>query len=174
MTRVLVVPGYDNSGPDHWQTLWERDHPEYRRVEMPDWLNPRRDEWVATLDREIRASDEPAVIVAHSLGCITLAHWAAAHTGPVQAALLVTPVDVEATELPLETFAPVPTEPLPFRAVVVASQNDPFVAVERAREFAGNWKAVFIDAGEAGHINVASGHGPWPDGEQLLEDLMAE
>jgi len=174
MTRVLVVPGYDNSGPEHWQSLWEREHPEYVRVEMPDWTQPTRDGWVGALHEAIAASDEPAVLVAHSLGCVTVAHWAAEHTGPVKSALLVAPVDVDVTDLPVDTFKPAPLAPLPFMAVVVGSQNDPYATEERAREFAGAWRAVYIDAGEAGHINVASGHGPWPDGEQLLDDLMAD
>ena len=25
---VLIVPGIGNSGPQHWQTLWERQHPD--------------------------------------------------------------------------------------------------------------------------------------------------
>jgi predicted alpha/beta hydrolase family esterase len=175
MTRVLLVPGYDNSEPEHWQSLWEREHPEYERVDMPDWAQPQRDGWVDALDRAVGASDEPAVLVAHSLGCLAVAHWAAGHSGPVKAALLVAPApaDAESTDLPVDTFMPVPLTPLPFRAVVVGSQNDPYMSEERARELAGAWRAVYIDAGEAGHINVDAGHGPWPDGEQLLADLMA-
>jgi predicted alpha/beta hydrolase family esterase len=190
MTRVLVVPGYDNSGPDHWQSRWEREHPEYQRVQMPDWANPQRDAWVDALDAAIRASDEPVVLVAHSLGCIAIAHWAVEYSKPdpngdadatvqmnpafpVQAALLVAPADVERiSEMPVQSFAPVPLTPLPFQAVVVASQNDPYTSPERAREFAAGWLAVYVDAGDEGHINVASGHGPWLDGEHLLADLL--
>ncbi|GAA1753227.1 alpha/beta hydrolase [Luedemannella helvata] len=173
MTRVLVVPGYQNSGPGHWQTLWEQENPDYIRVEQDDWEHPTCDAWVSRLDEAVNASEEEVVLVAHSLGAITVVRWAAAHVGPVRAALLVAPADVEnLPDYPFESFTPVPLAPLPFEAFVVGSITDPYVSIERARAFAGAWRAVFIDAGDAGHINVDSGHGPWDQGELLLAGLL--
>ncbi|WP_329576933.1 alpha/beta fold hydrolase [Kitasatospora sp. NBC_01250] len=175
--QTLVVPGYDGSGPEHWQSRWEAAEPDWRRVEQRDWLAPERADWVAALDAAVAGAELPVVLVAHSLGCATVAHWAAAQperAGRVRAALLVAPADVERIEdLPLSPFAPVPTTRLPFPTLVVGSDDDPYCAPERAAGFARAWGAEYVELAAAGHINSASGLGEWPAGRALLEQLVA-
>jgi predicted alpha/beta hydrolase family esterase len=175
-SSVLVLPGYADSGEDHWQTLWERRYG-YVRVVQDDWLAPQRGDWVAALERAVRGAVAPVVLVAHSLGCILVAHWArVGDPARVAAALLVAPPDVDEIQLVLpeiESFAPVPMDALPFRTVVVASSSDPYVALPRARAMAEAWRARFVDAGDAGHLNAESGLADWPDGHRLLEELLA-
>lgn len=174
--RILTVPGYTNSGPEHWQTRWEADHPEVKRVVQRDWDRPVRDEWVETLDRAICASRGPVVLVAHSLGCATVAHWLAANEdpGPAVGALLVAPADVDRPGWPDEVigFRPMPLAPMALESTVVAGGNDPWVSVERARVFAEAWGGRFVDAGPAGHLDSSSGLGDWPAGWRLLEELL--
>jgi predicted alpha/beta hydrolase family esterase len=172
---VLIVPGWTGSGPAHWQTRWERANPAYRRVEQADWDAPDVAAWVAVLDGAVRAAPAPPVLVAHSLGCIAVAHWAAAGTpGRAAGALLVAPADVErpAAPAPIRCFAPIPRRPLPFPTVVVASRDDPYVAFDRAAALATAWGADLVDAGAAGHLNSDAGFGPWPAGEALLAGLL--
>ncbi len=170
---VRVLPGLHGSGPGHWQSIWERRHREFQRVEQASWSEPRLSDWATTLEKAVRAAPAPVVLVAHSLACALVAHWArAGTTARVAVALLVAPADVDAIEdIELRSFAPMPLERLPFPSWVVASENDPFVALDRARSFARAWGARFLEAGRCGHINVASGHGPWPDGEALLAEM---
>lgn len=173
---VLTVPGWTGSGPGHWQSLWERAHPRrFRRVEQADWENPRLDDWIRTLDAAVASAPGPVVLVAHSLGCIAVAHWAAAHARPVAGALLVAPADVERADAPgpIRPFAPVPLQPLPFRSILVASTDDEFVTMERAEHFARCWASELVPIGAAGHVHTAAGFGPWPRGERLLDDLCA-
>ncbi|HEU0013478.1 MAG TPA: alpha/beta fold hydrolase [Longimicrobium sp.] len=171
---ILIVPGWTNSGPEHWQSRWEREMPGCRRVQQRDWDHPDRGEWIAALDNAVRAAPAPPVLVAHSLGCLAVAWWAAAFPAPVHGALLVAPVDVEQADTPAElrSFGPVPIARLPFPSTVVASRSDPYAAFDRARAFAEAWGARLVDAGDAGHLNAASGHGPWPQGERLLRELL--
>lgn len=177
---VLIVPGLGNSGPEHWQSWLQQRHPSFQRVEQADWDAPVLADWVRSLENAVAAAPAPVLLVAHSLGCITVAHWAVrsgSSSAKVAAALLVAPPDVGSAEhVPPEVhgFAPVPTDPLPFRTVVLASRNDPYCGIGRACGFAVGWGADFIEAGGLGHINTASGHGPWPDGERLLLDLLRE
>ena len=170
---VLVIPGWGDSGPTHWQTLWERANPAFRRVVQRDWEYPVRSEWVETLDRHIGAVGEPPVLVAHSLGCIAVAHWARAGSRPIHAALLVVPPDVEHPDFPpvMEGFAPIPRERLAFPSIVVGSRNDQFGDFERSRTLAEAWGSRFVDAGHSGHLNTDAGFGPWPLGEALLAEL---
>ena len=171
---VLLVPGWENSGPGHWQTLWERADPQrFRRVEQRDWDAPVLDDWIHALDAAIAAEPAPVVLVAHSLGCIAIAHWGARFARPVAGALLVAPADVERVDLPepIRCFAPVPLRPLPFRTVLVASSNDEYLSMDRAGHFARCWGSELVPAGAAGHLNTAAGFGPWPEGERLLEAL---
>ena len=174
-SRVLLLPGLYNSGPEHWQSIWEKELPAFTRVIQREWDTPDRAEWVERLHKEISSSSVPAILVAHSSSCALVAHWAAAHTGPVSGALLVGPSDPEADSYPKGTtgFAPMPLNALPFPAIVVASTNDEFVTIERARFFAGRWGARIEIIGEAGHINSASGLGRWPRGLALLQELVS-
>jgi serine hydrolase len=174
MTPILIVPGLGGSGPHHWQTYLERSFPGASRVHQDDWDRPERAAWTERLTAAIEASPG-AVLVAHSLGCVAVAHAAAARPDlPVAAALLVAPADVEREHAPasVDRFAPMPSAPLPFRSIIVASRDDPHMTLERARAVADNWGAEFIDAGSVGHINVEAGFGPWPDGERLLRRLI--
>lgn len=173
--QVLVLPGWHNSGPAHWQSRWEALHG-YRRVEQHDWITPRRGDWLARLDEVVLETDGPVVLVAHSLGCVLLAAWAkfSRHRDRVQAALLVAPADTEqdALRAQLPGWAPLVREPLPFASVVVASSDDPFCALVRAQTLAQHWGSRFVDAGPRGHLNADSGLGDWPEGHALLEPWL--
>jgi predicted alpha/beta hydrolase family esterase len=172
---VLIVPGWGDSGPEHWQTLWQRKNPSYIRVVHKEWINVTLSEWVSTLDQYVCACTKPVVLVAHSLSCILCAHWAQLGGDSIAAAFLVAPTDVERRETcPPETwcFAPIPRTRLPFKSMIVASGDDPYTDVAKAELLAKQWGSEFINVGDAGHVNVASGHGPWPEGEALLKRLM--
>jgi predicted alpha/beta hydrolase family esterase len=172
---VLMMPGYRGSGPAHWQTLWEQSRPDIERVLQVSWHRPRLGDWAVTLERAVSARRR-VVLVAHSLACALVAQWArCGSVGRVASALLVAPADVDRSgrSPELASFAPMPLELLPFPTWVVASSNDPYVSRDRASAFAFAWGARFIDAGRIGHINVDSGHGDWPEGAQLLEELLA-
>ncbi len=168
----LIVPGWRDSGPGHWQSLWAARLPGALRVRQADWEHPTRAEWVERIARDILASPVPVVIVAHSLGCIAAAHLPPEAAGRVRAALLVAPADPERRAL-LHDFAPVPSRRLPYRSIVVASSNDPFCPVRLAGAYARSWGSEFVRLSCAGHINVASGHGEWPLGLALLQSLLA-
>lgn len=167
---AVIVPGWRDSGPGHWQTLWTDTLPRVRRVVQDNWVSPLRSAWVARLQETIEAVDGPVVLVAHSLGCIAVAHLPAEVLHRVQAALLVAPADPERRGV-LADFAPVPYQPLPYRSVVVASANDPFCPVRLAAAYARAWGSDFLRLNAAGHINVESGHGDWPLGLALLQSL---
>jgi predicted alpha/beta hydrolase family esterase len=173
---TLILPGLGGSGPEHWQTRWEALHPRTVRVAQRDWDHPVLADWLATLEEAVARAGEPVVLVAHSLACALCAH-AAARPGAnrIAAALLVAPADVDSpAHTPAETrsFAPLPTAPLPFPATVVASQDDSFVSLARARALAAAWGAGFVDAGARGHLNAASGLGDWPEGRRHFDDLV--
>ena len=174
---ILFVPGLGGSGPGHWQTLWERDIPDARCVEQADWNAPQRADWIRTL-KDALDKTPGAVVVAHSLGCILLAHVAAEYpTLPIKAGLLVAPADVESAGPAREAvqgFGPIPMQRMPFPSAVVTSADDPYVLVERAGVFAAAWGATLINIGRCGHINVEAGFGPWPEGKKILERLIAD
>jgi hypothetical protein len=176
-SNVLLLPGWENSGPLHWQSLWEARHG-YVRVEQHDWLTPLRGDWVARLEDVVLGCDEPAVLVAHSMGCILTAAWAAhsKNTHRVKAALLVAPGDVERPEIreQIPTWSPIELRALPFTSVLLGSCDDPYCEFERARLFAHAWGSQFMDYGPCGHINADSGLASWPEGHVLLQDLMKD
>jgi uncharacterized protein len=171
--RILFIDGWYGPDPGDWQELWLRSLPDAARVEQDDWETPDREAWVRRLDEAIGNLDPP-LLIAHSLGCIALAHWAAASTGrPVRGAMLAAPADVEANDEPaLRSFAPIPRVPFPFSAVVVASRTDPWMTPRRASEFAAAWGAAVIDGGDIGHL-TAPDYGPWPHGRQILAELAS-
>ncbi len=172
--NVLLLPGWQNSGPEHWQSHWQATHG-YVRVEQHDWVRPLRGDWIARLEDVVLQGEAPVVLVAHSLGCLLVAAWAAhsRNTHRIKAALLVAPADAEREALRpmLASWAPIPMLALPFQSTLVASRNDPYCSFERAQQLANAWGASLIDAGHKGHINVESGLGDWPMGHELLEQL---
>ena len=176
---TLILPGIGSSGPDHWQSHWERLDPSCRRVEQREWEAPQCATWVARLDEAIAAEPSSVVLVAHSSACALVAHWAMTalpeHTARVRAALLVAPSDPDGPNYPVGPtgFSPVPLRPLPFASIVVASSDDRYVTAVRARQFADAWNSRFVLLENAGHINTASGHGAWPEGYALLSELRS-
>ena len=174
---ILLVPGLGNSGPAHWQSLWEAERDDCQRVDLGMWDAPHRNSWVTKLGHAIHQSDRPVILVAHSLGCLTVAWWAALEKPVWQekviGALLVAPpeVDTAPADSRLASFDPAPKGHLPFPSILVASHNDPYMRFERARLLAGFWGSSFADAGEVGHINADSNIGSWDFGQFLLARL---
>ena len=171
---VLVVPGYGDSGPQHWQSVWEAADATCRRVVQRDWYAPTLADWRDCLDAAVAACDRPPVLVAHSLGCALVTHWTRQARRPIAGALLVAPADVDMLALVLDavaSFAPVPLDRLPFPSIVVASSDDPYVSVERAKTFARAWGSRFVLIEGGGHLNTDSGYGDWPEGRRLLDEL---
>ena len=174
---VLTIAGLDNSGPRHWQSAWDR-LPHFKRVDFGEWNEPRLHDWVPKLDRAVREAPRGVVLVAHSLGCVALAWWAAlswseAFREKVCGALLVAPPDVDAEDVDprIRDFRPIPRVRLPFPSLVVASRNDSYCSFARAQEIASAWGSEFVDAGFAGHINAESPVGAWAEGLPLLARL---
>ena len=176
---VLLVPGLNDSGPDHWQSHWERERGECARVDLGSWDDPNRNLWVNRLNLAIHRAGRPVILVAHSLACHVVAWWAEyerpAAGGPVLGALLVAPPEVEHDGIDprLARFAPVMPRALPFPTIVAASRDDPWIAFGRARRLARIWRSRFVDAGWLGHINADSGIRDWPFGQFLLRQLTA-
>lgn len=177
--HYLIVPGWHGSPEDHWQSHWQRTLPNSQRVEQADWLRPQRSDWVAELHRRIMAASEPVILIAHSLGCPTVAHWVAqaapeAHRR-VRGVLLVAPADVERPDCPepLRNFAPLPLAPLPFPSVLVGSDNDPAASADRACAMGKAWGSQASVLSGVGHINVASRHHCWEEGLAYLERLQS-
>ena len=176
---LIIVPGYTNAGPDHWQTRWETKFNSAWRIEQDDWHKPVVEEWTANLVSALSKATKPVVFVAHSLGCQTLVQaipqMDAETLKKIRGAFLVSPPDVENPAIRpkhLMTFGPYRRDPLPFPSVVVASSNDGFCSSEVAADMANAWGSLFIDAGESGHIDAKSGHGPWPEGLLVFAEFM--
>jgi predicted alpha/beta hydrolase family esterase len=172
-STILILPGLGNSGPQHWQSIWQNKF-NFTRVEQNDWDTPICDDWIETINNEIKKHDPANVIlVAHSLACTTVAYWSQKFNVKIKGALLVGPSDTEADTYPPGTtgFKPVPLIKLPFRSTVVASTNDYYLTFARATQFAKSWGSKLINIGDAGHINVASGYGDWDAGLEFLKKL---
>lgn len=173
---ILIVPGYTGSPDHHWQTRWEQKLSTARRVEQRDWDRPHREEWIANVAEAVNAASRPVVIVAHSLGVAAAVGAVPRFERPVAGAFLVAPPDLSDPALEpavLREFGAYPRDPLPFPSVTIASRNDPYSAYGTAEDLAAAWGSLFMDAGESGHINADSGHGPWPEGLLTFGKFMA-
>lgn len=175
--RELLLPGWLDSDPGHWQSRWELLH-DAHRVVQDDWTWPRRGDWMARLDEVVLQSDQPARLVAHSLGCHLVAAWAAhsRHTGRVRDALLVAPPDTEREDMPPNIFnwRPMVRATIPFPTLVAISSDDPYCTPSRAQGLARDWGAAIFDLGARGHVNASSGLGDWHEGRALLRLLHGQ
>ncbi|MBA9069455.1 hypothetical protein FHR71_003212 [Methylobacterium sp. RAS18] len=174
---ILILPGYAGSEEEHWQARWAARLKTARIVAQDAWHRPDPEAWRARVAEAVAAATRPVILIAHSLGVVAAVEAAPRFPeGVVRGALLVAFPDIEAgADLPesVRAFAPVPRDPLPFPSLLVASRTDPHCTYERAEDYAYAWGSALVDAGEAGHINVASGHGPWPEGLMRLAGFLA-
>lgn len=165
---ILLVPGLENSGPDHWQSRWERRLATVRRIQQDSWTVPVKAAWVSRIVADVGAAGKPVVLVAHSLGVIAAVHAAPLlAAGKVVGGFLVAPPSESAMERLTEidpAFRPYPRDPLPFPSLLVASRDDDWCPFGDAGDMALAWGAQLVDAGNSGHLNAESGHGPWPEG----------
>ena len=169
--HYLIVPGLNNSDEKHWQTFWERSLPSTQRVQQRSWDNPQKEEWIAKLGETIQSLNQDTIIVAHSLGVATTVMYLTQNQGKIPAhvkgAFLVSPSDVDNIEV-IKSFAPMPLEKLTIPACIVASENDPFVSMDRAEFFANAWGVSLFNAGKLGHINSATDLREWDQGRAFL------
>jgi predicted alpha/beta hydrolase family esterase len=173
--RVLLLPGWLDSDAAHWQSRWEAVHGD-TRVQQDDWQWPKRGDWMSQLEEAVLADPRPAVLAAHSLGCLLVAAWAAhsRNASRVVGALLVAPPDIERVDTPpqLATWRPIVRERLPFRSIAVVSSDDPYCAADRAAALATAWGSALVPVGARGHINGESGLENWPEGREMLNALV--
>jgi predicted alpha/beta hydrolase family esterase len=174
--EILIIPGLGGSGPGHWQSRWEAKLSTARRVEQDNWLNPRLEDWTARIIAEVEAAQRPVLLVAHSLGVTAVVHAAPRLPKDVVrgAFLVAPPADSVLLEAAGPGFTPLPHAPLPFPSVLVASRTDPYAPYEESEEISYAWGSRLLDAGEAGHINNDSGHGPWPEGLMSLAGFLKQ
>jgi predicted alpha/beta hydrolase family esterase len=172
---LLILPGLNNSGPQHWQTLWQKRKTDALRLKPASWNSPELDDWMSALDRLLEACATPPILVAHSMGCLLSVCWASRHRPDlsIAGAFLVAPPNFKRKEFPAPSFTQVPEFPLPFPALVVASTNDPYCPIEVAEELANKWRAGFVSVGPRGHISTEPGNGDWQEGWHLLEAFAA-
>lgn len=175
--KVLILPGWQGSGPLHWQMRWAALYKDVV-VEQHDWMRPLRGDWLSRLDDVLSDLEGPVYLAAHSLGCIQVAAWAAvsAQCHKVKGALLVAPGDVEAAQVTdlFPSWRPIELNRLPFKSVLVGSQNDPYCTSDRAQALAQAWGSDFLNLGLKGHVNAESNLGDWPEGREMLNSLMKE
>jgi uncharacterized protein len=199
--QTLILPGWQNSGPDHWQSRWEALYG-YERVMQHDWMQPLRGDWITRLEDHLLSKQErfahvnigleakkalnfrganpsaDILLVAHSLGCHLVAAWAALskNTHRIRGALLVAPPDAQREDFPVEMKSwrqPV-LHQLPFPSICVISSNDPFCGLAAGRQMAQAWGSECVELGDKGHINADSGLGDWPQGRAMVERLAAQ
>lgn len=177
---ILIVPGYADSGPQHWQSRWLSHFSHSIKVFQKDWIHVERDAWVAALDAAIQKAIGPIVLVGHSLGCSAILAWVHSHRGKkclhkIRGAFLVAPPDPQSDAfraLTIQGFDTLFLHQLPFPSILVASENDPFLSLEKAKAFAHAWGARCINAGKRGHLGDDSGVGEWEEGRKWLLELI--
>ena len=174
---ILVLRGLGGGSDDYWYARWEARLQTLTTIEQDNWDAPDKDQWVERTLRSAAMSQKPIVFLAHSLGVLALVHAASRLSAfDVRGAFLVAPPDIEANPGMLngiDSFLPIPRDPLPFPSLLVASRTDPYCSYDVADDYGNAWGSLVIDSGSSGHINPESGHGPWPEGLMVFARMMA-
>lgn len=171
--QIVLLPGIGNSGPGHWQRIWADSDAGMTLIDGQDWDQPVREQWVENLDRTLRRVGPETILVAHSLGCLQVIHWAQARDVRIAGAMLVAPPDPQGPAFPSQAsgFGDLPMQRLAFPTLVVASSDDPYASLDFSRRCAEAWGGRFVEVGARGHINGQSGLGDWTQGRELLDAL---
>lgn len=165
MSRILMIPGLHGSEPEHWQSWWEGQDASVIRVHQQDWHHGDLQRWSARVREAILASPEPVWLVAHSFGCLASVHAAAGLADRVAGAFLVAPADSDRFGIEPALVR----RKLSFPSMLIASSTDPYLLLDKAFGLSRHWGSQFVNLGNVGHINVASGFGPWPKGRRLFD-----
>lgn len=175
MHDIITLPGLGGSGDAHWQTMWEHADTRFTRFQPTNWDQPELDDWEQSLERSVRRCAKPPVLVAHSLACLLVAHWAARFPPTIAGAFLVAVPDPDGANFPAEaaSFKPVPDRALRFPSLIIASTNDPYCGLDMTQQRARTWQSGLIVLGGLGHINASSGLGDWLQGRALLDAFTA-
>lgn len=174
MINYFIIPGLGGSGEDHWQTFFEKTQKNFIRIEQENWLKPNIDKWIETIETSLSiVNPESVILVAHSLGCLTVAEWAKRYNRKIKGILLVAPPDVQLLhkELKYQVFENVPLQKINTKTILVASTNDHWATIELSASYAKKWGSEFVNIGNAGHINNLSGYGEWKEGLEILKRL---
>jgi predicted alpha/beta hydrolase family esterase len=176
--HLLIIPGLGDSGENHWQSFWLKKFTNSTKVIQDNWDEPQLNQWLLNLNKAILKLKEPTILVAHSLAVSLVMHWLYQNNNPnIVGAMLVAPSDVNSPEHTpdfLRNFAPFPTSKLPFPSVVIGSENDTYMSIERGKELAENWGSDFVNIGKKGHINSASDLQYWEEGQVFLQQLVSK
>ena len=54
--EILIVPGLNNSGPDHWQTRWQEKLSTAHRIEQKNWDQPDHAAWTHAIAERVNAA----------------------------------------------------------------------------------------------------------------------
>jgi uncharacterized protein len=167
MDTTLIVPGLHGSGPDHWQSWFERNISNCVRVVQSDWTKPNLPQWSAKLRRELNRASGRVWIVAHSFGCLAAVQTASEHAERIAGLMLVAPADPSRFDLQ-DVIA---ERTLDVPSILVASTNDRWMSFERAAAWAEAWGSELLSLGTAGHVNAEAGYGAWPRGLDIYWSL---
>lgn len=173
MVHTVIVPGVGGSEYAHWQSWLQRQLISCSRVEQQDWALPILEKWVEQFVRTVQPIQEPIQIVAHSFGCLTTVAALAQHpefNKKIRNLVLVAPAnparfgdegfsrhsknDYQAYFHGLKLNVP---------TTLIISENDPWLSFTDAQTLAKAWEIQPVNLGQVGHINVASGFGPFPE-----------
>ncbi|QKJ63028.1 alpha/beta hydrolase [Flavobacterium sp. M31R6] len=176
--HLLIIPGLGDSGEKHWQSFWLQKFTNSTKVIQDNWDEPQLNEWLERLSKTIQQIDEPTILVAHSLAVSLVMHWISKNNNPnIVGAMLVAPADVDSPKHTpdfLRHFSPIPTQAVPFSTLVVGTENDTYMSLERTKELASYWGSDFINVGQLGHINSDSNLEYWEDGQNYLQKLISK
>lgn len=175
-SEIIVVPGIGGSGDEHWQTRWQASDPHMQRFQPSNWDEPILSDWIFALERAVENTSHPPILVAHSLGCLLVAHWQNASSRRIAGAFLVAVPDPKSIAYPTEAdgFVDFPREKLRFHTVVVASSNDPFAEIDYSRAIAAWWGSGIVEVGALGHIGSESGVQDWVQGQKIFNAFTTE
>jgi predicted alpha/beta hydrolase family esterase len=175
-TKLLILAGLGDSGEMHWQSYWQKKFENSTKVIQNNWDEPKLEDWLFKLNEAIQKLDSPTILVAHSLAVSMVLHWVSAYTNPnIVGALLVAPADVDSplhTPEVVRNFAPIPLQKIPFPSLVVGTENDNYITLERTQYLAKMWGSDFVNIGKKGHINSESNLEFWEEGQMLLQQLI--
>src|SRR3546814_18749020 len=80
--KILTIPGLNNSGPTHWQSLWEHRFPHSERTALGRWDHPDQAEWVRQIAAANEEDSEHVLVAAHRPGNPPFPHSFAVPTAP--------------------------------------------------------------------------------------------
>ena len=171
MNKIYIIHCWDGTKEDGWYPWLDKElsneNNKVYRLNMPNTSNPKIEEWVSFLDKQIETLDDKTYFIGHSIGCQTILRYLQTKDICKVGGILFVAPWLDLLDYAIEdedsynTAKPWLTTPINFEKIkkftnnisCIFSDNDYFVSLDQKNKFEELLNVKTIIVNNKGHIS---------------------